>query len=208
MREYVHSTRHMKKIEEILAECGLPGRRFAYQSQFISAMLMPGEEPLAGCIGHQYAPPPEHDFPRLILATNVRILAIISNTDIDDMMPTLSSGHPYNLINEIYFYENNHGDAELRLRYRNNRRVVIYRNIVSALESTVNAIDQLNFGINCYKVSVPMEEAFSWKERIIHRSSRCRKALHRAVASPTLTTLLNILLAIAVITQAIALIKQ
>ena len=73
----MHSMRHMKKIERILEGCGLPGQRFRDQSQFISAMLMPSEEPLAGCIGQQYSPPPAHDFPMLILATSTRIVALL-----------------------------------------------------------------------------------------------------------------------------------
>ena len=110
--------RHMKKIEDILDGCGLPGQRFRNQSQFMSAMLMPNEEPLAGCVGQQYSPPPVRDFPMLILATNARIVALISNTDVEADMPTPSSTHPYNLIDEINFYEGDRGDGEFRIRYK------------------------------------------------------------------------------------------
>ena len=94
MRESLHSTRHLKRIENILEGCGYPRLRFNNQSNLISAMLWPGETPLAGCIGQQYSPPPDHDFPMLILATDVRIVTFVSNTDVDNYLPTLASGHP------------------------------------------------------------------------------------------------------------------
>ena len=204
----MHSMRNMKKIEGILDGCGLPGQRFRNQSQFISAMLMPSEEPLAGCIGQQYSPPPMHDFPMLILATNARIVAYISNTNVEDSMPTPSLAHPYNRIDEIDFYEGGRGDGEFRIRYKGNRRVVIYKNIVSSLQPMMDEVSQLNFGINVRRMPVPMAAVYSWKERISHKALRWRRAAGRFVASPTLTTVLNILLAIAVIAQAVALIVR
>ena len=202
----MHSMRHMKTIEGILDGCGFPGQRFRNQAQFISAMLMPNEEPLTGCIGRQYSPPPVHDFPMLILATNARIVALVSNTDVEDNMPTPSSAHPYNLIDEINFYEGNSADGEFRIRYKGNRRVAIYKNIVSSLQPTMDEVSQLNLGINIRRTPVPMAEVYSWKERIAHKALRRRRAAGRFVASPTLTTVLNVLLAIAVIVQAVALI--
>ena len=204
----MHPVRHMKKIEDILDGCGFPGQRFVYQSNLISAMLMPGEEPLAGCIGQRYSPPPEHDFPMLILATNVRIVAFISNTDVDDNLPTRSMQHPYNLIDEIYFYECDQADGEFRIRHKGNRRVVIYGNVVSSLHSVMDEISGLNRGFNVRRVRVPMKEAFSRNERILNKTLRWRRTMGRLVASPTLTVLLNILLALAVIAQAVALVAQ
>ena len=40
------------------------------------------KSPWADVLGQQYSPPPEHDFPMFILATNIRIVAFISNTDV------------------------------------------------------------------------------------------------------------------------------
>ena len=204
----MHSIRHTKKIEDILDGCGLPGQRFENQSQFISAMLMPNEEPLAGCIGQQYSPPPVHDCPMLILATNARIVALISNTDVEADMPTPSSAHPYNLIDEIKFYEGDRADGEFRIRYKGNRRVVIFKNVVSSLQPMMGEVSQLNPGIDVHRTPVPMAEVYSRKERILHKGLRWRRAAGRFVASPTLTTVLNILLAIAVIAQAVALIVR
>ena len=198
--------RHMKAIRDILDGCGLPGQRFKDQAQFISAMLMPNEEPLAGCIGRQYSPPPKHDFPMFILATNVRIVALVSNTDVEANMPTPSSAHPYNLIDEVSFHEGDRTDGEFRLRYRGNRRVAVYKNIVSSLQPMMGEVSRLNSGIDVRRTSAPMSEVYSWKERFAHKGLRFRKAVGGFVASPTLTTLLNILLAIAVIVQAVALI--
>ena len=206
MREFMHSMRHMKTIEDILDGCGLPGQRFRDQAQFISAMLMPNEEPLAGCIGRQYSPPPTHDFPMLILLTNARIIALVSNTDVEANMPTPSSAHPFNLIDAISFYEGDRSDGEFRLRYKGNRRVAVYKNIVSSLQPMIDEVSQFNLGIDVRRTPAPMSEVYSWRERIAHKGLRCRKAVGRFVASPTLTTLLNILLAIAVIVQAVALI--
>ena len=141
----MHSMRHIKKIEGILEGCGLPGQRFRNQSQFISAMLMPNEEPLAGCIGRQYSPPPAHDFPMLILATSTRIVALLSNTDVEANLPTPSSTHAYNLIDEIAFYEGDRADGEFRIRYKGSRRVVTYRNIVSFLQPMMDEISQTGF---------------------------------------------------------------
>ena len=200
--------RHMKKIEDILEGCGLPGQRFRDQSQFISAMLMPSEEPLAGCIGQQHSPPPAHDFPMLILTTNTRIVALLSNTDVEANLPTPSSTHAYNLIDEIAFYEGDRADGEFRIRYKGNRRVVTYKNVVSFLQPMMDEVSQLNFGIDIHRTPVPMAEVYSLKERISHKAPRWRTAAGRFVASPTLTTVLNILLAIAVIAQAVALILR
>ena len=208
MREFMHSMRHMRKIEDILEACGLPGQRFVNQSQFISSMLMPSEEPLAGCIGQQHSPPPAHDFPMLILATNARIVALLSNTDVEADLPTPSSTHAYNLIDEIAFYEGDRADGEFRIRYKGNRRVVIYKNVVSSLEPVMERVSQLHLGFDVHRTPVPMAEAYPWKERVLHKSLRWRRAAVRFVASPTLTTVLNILLAIAVITQAVALILR
>ena len=208
MRRFMHSTRHMKKIEGILEGCGLPGQRFRNQSQFISSMLMPSEEPLAGCIGQQYSPPPAHDFPMLILATNTRIVALLSNTDVEADLPTPSSTHAYNLIDEIAFYEGDRADGEFRIWYKGNRRVVTYKNVVSFLQPMMDEVSQLNFGIDIHRTPAPMAEVYSLKERISHKALRWRRAAGRFVASPTLTTVLNILLAIAVIAQAVALILR
>lgn len=202
----MHSMRHMKKIEDILEACGLPGQRFRNQSQFILSMLMPSEEPLAGCIGQQYSPPPAHDFPMLILATNTRIIALLSNTDVEADLPTPSSTHDYNLIDEIAFYEYDRTDGEFRIRYKGNRRVATYKNVVSFLQPMMDEVSQLNFGINVHRTPVPMAEVYSLNERISYKVLRWRRAAARLVASPTLTTVLNILLAIAVIAQALALI--
>ena len=202
----MHPMRHMKTIEDILEGCGLPGQRFRNQAQFLSAMLMPNEEPLAGCIGRQYSPPPAHDFPMLILATNARIVALVSNIDVEGNMPTPSSVHPYNRIEEIIFYEGDRADGEFRIRYKGNRRVAVYKNIVSTLHPMMGEVSQFNSGIEVRRTSVPMSEVYSWKERIAYKALRCRKVVARFVVSPTLTTLLNILLAIAVIVQAVALI--
>jgi hypothetical protein len=204
----MHSMRHMKKIERILEGCGLPGERFRNQSQFISAMLMPSEEPLAGCIGQQYSPPPAHDFPMLILATSTRIVALLSNTDVEANLPTPLSTHAYNRIDEIAFYEGDRADGEFRIRYKGNRRVVTYKNVVSFLQPMMDEVSQLNFGIDIHRTPVPMAEVYSLKERISHKALRWRRAAGRFVASPTLTTVLNILLAIAVIAQAVALILR
>ena len=208
MGQFMHSTRHMKRIEDILEACGLPGQRFQNQSQFISSMLMPGEEPLAGCIGQQYSPPPTHDFPMLILATNTRIVAILSNTDVEADLPTPSSAHAYNLIDEIAFYEDDRADGEFRIRYKGNRRVATYRNIVSLLRPMMDEVSQLTFGIDVRRTPLPMAEVYSLKERISHKALRLGRAGSRFVASPTLTIVLNILLAIAVIAQAVALILR
>ena len=208
MREFLHSMRHMKKIGNILDGCGFSGQRFLNQSQFISAMLMPSEEPLAGCIGQQYSPPPVHDYPMLILATNVRIMSLISNTDVEADLPIPSLSHAYNLIEEINYYDSDRADGEFRIRYRGNRRVVIYRDVVSSLHSMMNEVSQLDCGINVQRTPVPMEEAYSRRERIQHKAWRWRRALGRLVASPTLTILLNILLAIAVIAQAVVLVTR
>ena len=204
----MHPMRHKKKIEDILESCGLPGQKFQSESHFISAMLMPGEEPLAGCIGQQYSPPPEHDFPMLILATNTRIVAFISNMDVDDFFPTPSSTHPYNLIDEIVFYEGDLADGEFRIRHKGNRRVVVYKNVVSLLQPVMDEVSQLNPDIVIHQAPASMAKVYSLKERMSFKVLRWRRAVGRFVASPTLTTVLNILLAIAVITQATALILQ
>ena len=208
VRELVHSTRHMEKIEEILEGCGFPRLRFKNQSNWISAMLLPGETPLAGCIGRQYSPPPEHDFPMLILATDLRIVAFVSNTDVDNNLPTLAPGHPYNLIDQIHFYECGRADGEVRIRYKNNRRVVIYSKVVSPLNLMMAQISRLDFGMNVHRLEKPMEEVFSWKERFQNRSWRWCKAVDRFLALPRLTVSLNIILALAVIAQAVALFTQ
>ena len=205
MRDLMHSMRHMKKIEDILNDCGLPGQRFADQSQFISAMLMPSEEPLSGCIGNQYSPPPEHNFPMLILATNVRIVSFISNTDVDVDLPKPSMAHPYNLIDEIHFYDSAHTDGEFRIRNKGNRRVVIYKDIMSPFSPMMAQVRRLNDGLNVRETQTPIEEVFSRKERFLNRAFYWRRTLGRLVATPTLTILLNILLAAAVIAQAVAL---
>ena len=206
MRELMHSTRHTKQLENILDGCGFPAQRFVNQSTFISAAMMPNEEPLAGCIGRQYSPPAEHDFPLLILATDVRIVAFASNTDVDDDSPFRLLGHPYNRIDEIDFYESERADGEIRIRYKGNKRVVIYNNVVSSLTAMINEVAHFNNGVTVRQSSVPMQEAFSRKERILHKTLRWRSKFHKLVASSTLTKLLNILLAIAVIAQAVALI--
>ena len=202
----MQSARHMTSIQEILDGCGFPAQRFRSQSRFISAMLAPGEEPIAGCIGRQYAPPPEHDFPMLILATNIRITAFISNTDVNACVSTVSNRHPLNLIDEIYVYDSDNADGEIRIRYRGNRRVAAYREIVTSVRTMMDRIDQLDYGIKVYRTAIPMEEVFSRKERLSHRVWRLRKRTERLLGSSVLTILLNILLAIAVIAQAIALI--
>ena len=202
----MYSMRHTKKIEDILDGCGFPGHRFANQSQFISALLMPSEEPLAGCIGRQYSPPPVHDYPMLILATNVRIVSFISNTDVDADFTNLTNRYPYNLIDHIYFYDSDHADGEFRIRFKGNRRLVIYRNIVSSLDPMMSQIHQLNYAINVRRTPLPMKDAFPWKQRALIKAWRWRRTLGQLVASPTLTTVLNILLAAAVIAQAVALI--
>ena len=202
----MHSVRHMNKIDEILDGCGFPGQRFEHQAQLISAMLMSSEKPLAGCIGQQYSPPPEHDFPMLILATDVRIIAFVSNTDVEDDSPYRPLKHPYNHIDEIELFEGERADGELRIRYKGNRRVVIYNKVVSSLQSMKDQITQLNNEITIRQTSVPMQEVFSKKERILHKTFRWRIKIRKFVASPTLTILLNILLAIAVIAQDVALI--
>ena len=204
----MQSARHMKKIQEVLDACGFPAQRFRSQSQFISAMLAPGEEPLAGCIGRQYAPPPEHDFPILILATNIRVTTFVSNTDVDSYLPTGSNTHPYNLIEEIYVYDDDIADREIRIRYGGNRRVVIYKEIVTSVRAMIDQIEQLDFGIKVYRTEMPMEEVFSRKERLSHRVWRLSKRTERLLGSSVLTLWLNILLAIAVIAQAVALILK
>ena len=204
----MHSMRHMKRLEEILVGCGLPGQRFRNQSQFISAILMPSEEPLAGCIGRQYSPPPAHDFPMLILATNTRIVAILSNTDVEADLPTPSSTHAYNLIDEIAFYEGDRADGEFRIRYKANRRVATYKNIVSLLQPLMDKVSQLNIDIDVHRTPAPMAEIYSLKERMSYKVLRWGRVVGRFVGSPTLTTVLNILLAVAVIAQAVALILR
>ena len=204
MREFMHSMRHKKKIESILDACGFAGQRFVNQSQFISAMLMPSEEPLSGCIGRQYSPPPEHDYPMLILATDVRIVSFVSNTDVDNDRSTQRLHHPYNLVGQIRFYDSNSGDGEFQIRYKGNRRVVVYKDIVSALSPMMEEVSQLPFDIEVKTESVPIEEIFSKKERILHWSLRRRRTVSRLATSPILTMFLNMLLAVAVITQAVA----
>ena len=204
----MHSMRHMNKIEDILDECGFPAQRFKNQSNLLSAMLEPGEDPLAGCIGHQYSPPPAYDFPMLILATNIRMISFVSNTDRDSSLPTRSLGHAYNQIEEIYCYRGEQSDGEVRIRYKGNRRVVIYNKIVTSPDPVMDAISQLNTDVRIYSVSQPMKEVFSWKERISNKVSRWHSKTRRFLASQTLTIILNILLAIAVIAQAVAFIMR
>ena len=99
-------------------------------------------------------------------------------------------------------------DGEFRIRYKGNRRVVTYKNVVSFLQPMMDEVSQLNFGIDIHRTPVPMAEVYSLKERISHKALRWRRAAGRFVASPTLTIVLNILLAIAVIAQAVALILR
>ena len=86
--------------------------------------------------------------------------------------------------------------------------MIIYSKVVSRLTPMMAEISRLGFGINVDPVSKPMEEVFSWRERIRNRSWRWHKTLDRLLALPRLTILLNILLALAVIAQAVALISK
>ena len=198
----------MQKIEEILDECGFPAQRFKDQPQFISAMLFPGETPLGGCIGQQYSPPYEHDFPMFILATNIRIVAFISNTDVDSYSPTITSSHPLNLIENIVYYEGDEEDAEIRIRYKNNRRVAVYRGIVSSVQKMMDEVSKTGNDAEIHRVATPMKNVYSRWRRIAIRAQWWRRGLKKFTASPTLTILLNILLALAVIAQAWVLATQ
>ena len=198
----MHLFRHMPKIEEILGECGFPAQRFKDQLQFISAMLFPGETPLGGCIGQQYSPPPEHDFPMFILATDIRIVAFISNTDTDNYSSTIASSHPLNLIENILVYDGDQGDAEIRIRYKNNKRAVVYRRIVSSVQKMMDEVSQTGSDVEIYRATTPPKNVYSRMERIANRMGWWRRGLKRFTASHTLTILLNILLALAVIAQA------
>ncbi len=189
-------------------QCGFPAQRFKNQSQFISSMLLPSEFPLAGCIGRQYSPPPEYDFPMFILATNVRITAFISNTDIDDFLPTHLPSHPFNRIEEIHVFDGKQEDAEIRIRYRGNRRVIVYRNIVSSVQVMMDEVSKICPDIKIYRINAPSKDVFSFWERIANRTRWWRRGLRKFLASPTLTILFNILLALAVIAQAWVLATQ
>ena len=208
MREFMHSMRHTSKLEDILDGCGFPGRRFANQATFISAMLMPQEEPLAGCIVKQYAPPPELDVPMFLIATNVRIVTYVSNTDVDDQSAAQPLTHPYNLIDEISYYEGGREDGEFRLKYKGNVKVVIYNRVESTILDFVSNISDLNTDIEIKRASTPMGPGFSKRERIRHKTLRIQKMLGKVVASRTLTMVLNILLAAAVIAQAAVLLTR
>ena len=204
----MQATQHMRKIEEILDECGFPAQRFRNQQQFISAMLFPGEIPLGGCIGQQYSPPPEHDFPMFILATNIRIVAFISNTDVDSFSPTITLSHPLNRIENIIVYDGDQEDAEIRLQYKNNRRVAVYRGIVSSVQNMMDQLSKTGNDTEIYRSATPMKNVYSLRQRIAIRAHWWRRGLRNFTASPTLTILLNILLALAVIAQAWVLATQ
>ena len=205
---FMHLFRHMQKIEEILDECGFPAQRFKDQPQFISAMLFPGETPLGGCIGQQYSPPPKHDFPMFILATNIRIIAFISNTDVDTGVPPIASSHPLDRIENIIVYDGDQGDAEIRLQYKNNKRVAVYRKIVSSVQNMMDEVSKTNNDTEIYQAATPMKNVYSRWQRIVMRAQWWRRDLKNFTASATLTILLNILLALAVIAQAWVLATQ
>ena len=204
----MHSMQHMQKIEEIIDSCGFPGQRFVNQSQFISAMLLSSEEPLVGCIGQQYSPPPDHNVPMLILATNVRIVALISNADVDQDFPSPSLSLPYDRMDKIHVYESNRSDGEFRIQYKGNRRIIVFDNVASSLSSMMDDVYQLNYDLKIYKTTTPLDQVYSKWERMRHKFLRVQRTLGRFVSSNTLTMVLNMLLAAAVIAHSIVLLTQ
>ena len=171
--QFRRSMRHMEKIESILRNCGQPGLLFRNQSPFISSLLnmeFPDDELLAGCIGKMYIPPPdpEYDSAFLILVTDRRILAYISNLIGDDGSPGIAGSVPLDSIAEIYAYDTSNSSREIRIRLKRDKGVVRYKPVISPINDMMNEITRLNRNVRTYRVPVPVSEAFP-REDLKHK---------------------------------------
>ena len=181
--QFRRSMRHMGKIESILRDCGQPGHLFRNQSPFISSLLnmeYPDDEVLAGCIGKLYipTPDPEYDSELLILVTDRRILAYVSNLVGDDDTPCIAISVLFDSIAEVYAYDDSNSTREIRVRRRRNGEVVRFKPIISPIHDVMNEITRLHSNVRTYRVQVPLNEAFP-REDLKHKMWRLLWHLRR-----------------------------
>ena len=189
--------RQADEIRAILKDCGYPGRLFEEQSELMAYMLLEGEEPLCGCIGRQYSPPPESDVPMLILATNIRVLVFDSKRYAGEYRP---AQYPYQGIDTIVWYGNSADDGEIRLRLTGNRRWVAFNRIVTPIPPVMGEIGNASQKVKLIETASPLGPLFTIRERVANRLRTVLKRTEKPFASSVLT---NVLLALTLIAQAI-----